>query len=570
MNSFLLSVLILLPLAGIPFILITGKKKPELSKFITLGVSLVQLMIVLIIWGVFQSVGPTGINDPNGFQFTEQSEWFRFSMGNWGHLAVDYYLGLDGVNVSLVLLSAIVFTIATLASWRMKKFTTGYFSLFLLLNAAMMGCFVSLDMLLFFLFFEFMLLPMYFLIGIWGGARREYAAIKFFIYTLVGSVLILLVMIGLYQSVIDPEKTAVEHYDHITAVEQVAPTDVSRLQDALAAGEVSGEDRVHTFNMIAMTNKANYIPGSLFAGGSTLLGYDARFMGFLILFIGFAIKLPAVPLHTWLPDAHVEAPTPISVVLAGILLKVGGYGLIRIVYGIFPDQAGTFAVFVGILGMISIVYAAMNALAMQDIKKMIAYSSVSHMGFVLLGLASVTVEGVNGVVYQMFSHGLISSMLFLIAGVIYDRTQDRTMDHYKGLANNMPVYTAFTTVAFFASLGLPGMSGFIAEVMILLGAFNSSVVNGFLPHWVVIVSLSGLVLTAAYYLRALQRMYFGSLWVVKKEWMPRLYDLTAREYLMLIPLTILILMFGIFPALLLDKITPTLEHFVDFVTYAIH
>ncbi|MDX5438114.1 MAG: NADH-quinone oxidoreductase subunit M, partial [Pontibacter sp.] len=456
--------------------------------------------------------------------------------------------------------------IGVISSWTITKNVKGYFLLYLLLMTSVMGCFLSLDFFLFYLFFEFMLLPMYFLIGIWGGPKREYAAIKFFIYTLVGSLFILVVMIGLYTSVIDPVATAAQMELLQNGI--VSPDAILQVQQLLQQNVLSSDELVRTFSIPAMMEPANYIPGSLLhvLSGTELWDLPLRFIAFLLLFAGFAIKVPSVPVHTWLPDAHVEAPTPISVLLAAILLKVGGYGLIRIVYPIFPDAGAYFSVLVGGLGVLSIIYGALCALAMNDLKKLIAYSSVSHMGFVLLGLASLTVEGVNGAVYMMFSHGIISAMLFLAVGVIYDRAHNRMILNFRGLANRMPAYTAFVVVAFFASLGLPGFSGFISELMVLLGGFSAPDVTGMLPRWMTVVAVIGLLLSAAYYLWALQRMFFGKYWIFPElREKAMISDLTAREYLMLVPLAVLTLLFGIFPHLLLDKMGTTITGFTELV-----
>jgi NADH-quinone oxidoreductase subunit M len=271
-----------------------------------------------------------------------------------------------------------------------------------------------------------------------------------------------------------------------------------------------------------------------------------------------------VPVHTWLPDAHVEAPTPISVMLAAVLLKVGAYGLMRFAFPVFPEAAVYFSAFIAGLGVLSILYGAFCALAMSDLKKLIAYSSVSHMGFVLLGLASFTTEGVSGAIYQLFSHGLISAMLFLVVGVLYDRYHNRQISGFRGLASALPVFTFFVVLAFFASLGLPGLSGFIAELLVLLGAFTSASANGLLSRWFAILAAFGILLGAAYYLWALQRMFFGKFWIkpeIQTSAAPK--DLTAREYLMLVPLALLIVAFGIFPHLLLDKVSPAAAGFVN-------
>jgi NADH-quinone oxidoreductase subunit M len=259
-----------------------------------------------------------------------------------------------------------------------------------------------------------------------------------------------------------------------------------------------------------------------------------------------------VPFHTWLPDAHVEAPTPISIVLAGILLKVGAYGIIRICYGIFPDAAIHYSYYIGLMGMISIIYGALNALNAKDLKRLIAYSSVSHMGFVLIGIASLTTEGLNGALYQLFSHGILSTMLFFLVGVLYYRVHDRDLANFRGLSLQMPKFTVFVVIAFFASLGLPGMSGFIGEAFSLFGAFLSESTNGMLPRWMAIVSTLGIVLGAAYFLWALQRMFFGEKKFKDKSWEVALKDLTFREYLVLIPLAAITILLGIFPSYLFD------------------
>ncbi|NEM97165.1 complex I subunit 4 family protein [Pontibacter burrus] len=564
MNDFILSSLIFTPLLAALIVLLLPMRFQNTIKAVALGGALVQMVLAILLY--FRFDGTAAANGQSGYQFVNKLDWIGFSLGSLGRFQIEYFVGVDGISISMVLLTGIVGVIGVISSWTIKKNIKGYFLLYLLLLTSVMGCFLALDFFLFYLFFEFMLLPMYFLIGIWGGPKREYAAIKFFIYTLVGSLFILIVMIGLYTSVIDPEATAAQLG---MLQDGVANSDVIlQVQQLLQQNVIEGANIVRTFSIPAMMDPANFIPGSLLhvLSGTVLWDLPIRFIAFLLLFVGFAIKVPSVPVHTWLPDAHVEAPTPISVLLAAILLKVGGYGLIRIVYPIFPDGGAYFSVLVGGLGVLSIIYGALCALAMNDLKKLIAYSSVSHMGFVLLGLASLTSEGVNGAIYMMFSHGIISAMLFLVVGVIYDRAHDRMILNFRGLAKRMPAYTTFVVIAFFASLGLPGFSGFIAELLVLVGGFSAPDITGMLPRWLTIVAVFGLLLAAAYYLWALQRMFFGKYWIFPElREKAKLSDLNAREYLMLVPLAILALVFGIFPHLLLNKIGVAAQGFTELV-----
>jgi len=561
LENHLLSLLIFIPLLAVPLILVLPQSQKYLSKYVALVSSAIQVVIGLIIYLGFESKeGAYGLAN---FSFVEKASWINLDLGLVGKLSATYLLGVDGLNVAFILLTVAISLIAVISSWHIKEKVKGYFSLFLILNASIVGCFVSLDLLLFYLFFEFMLLPMYFLIGLWGGPRRDYASVKFFLYTLFGSIFILIVMIGLYSSVIDPMATAQE-----IGLSQNASLDeiTSEVQQMLAAGQIGDDQMVHTFNLMHMANPANYVPNSILDANSIqmILGYSARTVAFLIIFIGFAIKLPAVPVHTWLPDAHVEAPTPISVILAALLLKVGGYGLIRTGYLTLPDGATELSWWVALVGIISIIYGALCALSSKDLKRLIAYSSISHMGFVLLGLAALTAEGVSGAIYQMVSHGIISAGLFLIAGVIYDRTHDRTISNYSGLASELPKYTVIVVMFFFASLGLPSFSGFIAEIFVLLGAFASQAVNGFLPRWMTIVALAGLLLSATYYLWTIQRMFFGKFYL--KTEVKKLDDLSRRELIMFIPLATLMLLLGIFPDLLLNLINDSVNSFVEFVS----
>ncbi|MBL6445807.1 NADH-quinone oxidoreductase subunit M [Fulvivirga sp. 29W222] len=561
----LLSILVFLPLTAAIVIALLPASVKHISKHITLGIGCIQLILAVILYLGYNS-SIAGVNTIDGFQFAVNIPWINLELSTLGKLSAHYFVGVDGLSISMVLLSIVILFIGVISSWNIQDKVKGYFSLYLILNAAIIGCFVALDFLLFYLFFEFMLLPMYFLIGLWGGPRRDYASIKFFLYTLLGSIFILIVMISLYLSVIDPTATAVE-YGLADNIEQVTPEMEEKVQSLLSNNQLPTDKLVHTFNMIHMTNEGNYIPKSVMDMHAVrmILGHPARLLAFLLIFLGFAIKIPVVPLHTWLPDAHVEAPTPISVVLAGILLKVGAYGLIRTGFMIIPDGALHYSWWIGFFGVLSIIYGAMNALASRDLKRLIAYSSVSHMGFVLLGLASLTAEGVSGAVYQMVSHGFISGALFLIAGVIYDRTHNRVIENYSGLASQMPKYTIFVVIFFFASMGLPGFSGFIAEIFVLLGAFSSSSINGLVPKWMAIIATTGLILSAAYYLWAIQRMFFGKFFTKGPVKEDMLSDLKPREYIMLIPLFVFALLLGIFPDILLNLINQSVTLFVDVI-----
>jgi NADH-quinone oxidoreductase subunit M len=509
-----------LPIIGMIIVLLIPKEARSAMKWTTVGITFFQLVLAALIYINF-NYNLSGINTQEGMQFVEKAKWIDIQSVSWfGRLQIEYFLGVDGVSVPMVILTALISFIAVIASWKIDKALKGYMAMLLLLDTGMMGVFVSLDFFLFYVFWEVMLLPMYFLIGIWGGPRREYAAIKFFLYTLVGSVLMLLAMIALYSSV-------------------------------TIADPATGE-KIHTFNMLAMMDPANFQPDSLLAG----FGTQMRAFAYLALFIGFAIKVPIFPFHTWLPDAHVEAPTAISVILAGVLLKMGTYGLIRISFPIFPEMAQKYAFALAILAFINIVYGALCAMAQKDFKKLIAYSSISHMGIVLLGMTALNTQGMMGAVFQMFNHGTITAMLFLIVGVIYDRTHTRDLDDFGGLALTMPRYTGIVTVAFFAALGLPGLSGFVSEAFSFLGAFQVDKLR-----IVTIASTLGIVLTAAYMLWTLQRVFLGK---VNEKW-GLLPDVDARELIMLVPLAIIILVLGIFPSFMLNVMTSSVNHLINLI-----
>ncbi|MDP2303758.1 MAG: NADH-quinone oxidoreductase subunit M [Ignavibacteria bacterium] len=516
----LLSLITFLPIIGMIIILFLPKNNDKVIKALTLAVTGIQVILGIVIWRFYDySLG--GIYNQATFQFVEKFRWIEIPSVSWlGTIKIDYFLGIDGISAPLILLTAIITFVATLASWNIKTSLKGYFALFLLLDTGMMGVFVSLDFFLFYIFWEVMLLPMYFLIGIWGGPRKEYAAIKFFIYTLLGSVFILLAMIGLYLSA----------------------------TETLADGS-----KVFTFNMLALMNSENYTHDGIL---SPLNPNNFRLLAFLALFVGFAIKIPMFPFHTWLPDAHVEAPTAISVILAGVLLKMGTYGILRINYPMFPEITHQLAWWIAMFGMINIIYGALCALAQKDFKKLIAYSSVSHMGFVMLGMASLNTAGISGAVFQMFNHGTITAMLFIIVGIIYDRAHTRGINDFGGLANQMPIYTGFVTIAFFAAIGLPGLSGFISETFVFLGAFHVESIR-----LITVISTLGILLGAGYMLWTLQRIFLGEL---NPKW-NTLNDLTFREYAMLVPLTIIIIVLGIYPSLMLDLMNSSVNTMVEFL-----
>ena len=492
----ILTYMTFIPLLGAAVVLALPRDNHALIKWVAVGATVPPLLMAIWLYINFDRTAA-------GFQFMQQASWIP-------SFNIQYVVGVDGISITMVLLTALLCFLCMIASWGIDKAVKGYFALFLLLDTGMMGVFCALDFFLFFVFWEVMLLPMYFLIGIWGGPRREYAAIKFFLYTLLGSALMLLALLAFYFNVTDPS---------------------------------TGQ---HTFSMLAMMNQANH---SEWLRNGVIFGQSVPLVIWVALFIGFAIKIPAFPFHTWLPDAHVEAPTAISVILAGVLLKMGTYGILRINYGILPEASAQLAFgFLGVVGVINIVYGALCAMAQKDLKKLVAYSSVSHMGYVMLGMASFTPQGINGAVLQMFNHGTVTAMLFLLVGVIYDRAHHRNIDGFGGLASVMPVYTGVTAIAFFAALGLPGLSAFISEVLVLLGAWQRYPV-------LTIVSATAVVLTAGYMLWTLQRVWLGKL----NEKYASIPEINARELFTLVPLAAIVIVLGVYPTAILDLMSASLD-----------
>jgi NADH-quinone oxidoreductase subunit M len=480
--------MVFIPLLGMVVVLLLRKEQVQAIRFAAALFSFIPLILSFFLVANYNS-------STSVMQFVEKFDWIP-------SLGVTYHLGADGLSVPMLFLTALLSFLSIIASFNINFRVKEYFAFFLLLEVGMMGVFAALDFFLFYIFWEIMLVPMYFLIGVWGGPRKEYAAIKFFLYTLFGSVFMLIGILALYFT-----------------------------------------SQPHTLDMMELIARA------------PLLGRGFQLIVFVAFFLAFAIKVPIFPFHTWLPDAHVEAPTAVSVILAGILLKMGTYGLLRVSLPMFPQAAIYYALPLAILALINIVYGALVCMAQKDLKKLVAYSSVSHMGYCILGISALTVTGVSGCVFQMFSHGLITGALFLLVGVLYDRAHTRDIDAFGGLWIKIPVYSGVMILFCMGSLGLPGLSGFVSEFMVFIGAF---------PVFKVIVAFAvlGVVLTAAYFLRMIQKMFLGTF---NTKW-EAITEINSRELFTVIPLAILMIGVGVYPSPLANIMRATLENIIHLVS----
>jgi NADH-quinone oxidoreductase subunit M len=551
----LLSSIIFLPAVGALVLLFAPKGRDEAIKRFSLFVTVV--VFLLTVWVAIPGTGGQPADD--GIDSTRFAlglgEMQQFFSVRWiVSFNIYYTLGLDGISFPLVILTSFLSMLAMWASWPITKQVKGYCILFLLLETGMLGVFMALDFFLFYVFWEVMLLPMYFLIGVWGGPRKEYAAIKFFLFTLVGSVLMLVAILMLYFA----SDLHVLGRDQLEACR--VHEDVISQYDADHGRPAESREAIRTFNLMALAEMGQ-LEDSPF-DEILLWGKSIQWWAFLLLLIGFVIKVPAVPVHTWLPDAHVEAPTPISMILAGILLKMGGYGIIRICYPICPDAGYDLAWFVCALGLVSMVYGAFAAMAQKDFKRLVAYSSVSHMGYVVLGIGAWTITarngyatdywtmGISGAMFQMIAHGLSSAGMFFLVGVVYDRVHHRDLDKFGGLFPKMPVYSGLSVGIFFAALGLPGLCGFIGEVFVVLSVWNYSYV-------LAVVAASVVVLTAGYILWTLQRVYLGPEY--KGPHGDALSPMTKREFAIGAPLLAFAIVLGVYPQALFNYMEPSVS-----------
>ena len=490
-----------LPIIGMVGVILTPKAKENVIRLVTLVTTSITLLLSILLYLKFDT-------STAEMQFVVKFPWIE-------QFHINYFLGIDGITMLMTFLNALLFFICTLSSWTIHKNVKAYFALLLMLQSTVFGVFFSLDFFLFYVYWEVMLLPMFFLIGIWGGENREYAAIKFFLYTFFGSIFMLVGIIALYY----------------------------------ATGK-----GVDSFNILAHQG------GKFVNETVTIFGHQFSFehIFFWFMFLGFAIKVPVFPFHTWLPHAHVQAPTAVSVILAGVLLKMGTYGFLRIAFPIFPKAAVDSSTIIAILGLISVIYGAFCAMAQDDVKKLVAYSSVSHMGFVMLGLSAMTTQGVNGAVLQMFNHGTSTAMMFLLIGILYERSHHRWIvkpdgsKGYGGLSTKLPKYTTVFIIGMFASLGLPGLSGFISEALIFLGIYQKFTT-------ITVIAVVGLLIGAAYLLWMFKRMFFGEVNPETEDY----EDMNAREVFYMLPLCICVIVFGIFPSPLLNVMKASVGHLVE-------
>src|SRR5438132_2636597 len=476
-TSNILTIVTFMPAVGALLLLFYNRGHARSIRAFALIITILTFVFSLHLIAHFDSTTPD-------FQFAIKIPWVPA-------YGIDYAMGVDGISVFLILLAALLSPLAILASWSVHERLKEYFIFMLLLEMGMIGVFASLDLFLFYVFWEVMLIPMYFLIGVWGGERRIYAAMKFVLYTMVGSVLMLVAILALYFLHGDATNTFTFSYPQI--------------QSALASGRL-------------------------------VLSPAIELWLFLAFFLAFAIKVPLFPFHTWLPDAHVEAPTAGSVLLAGVLLKMGTYGRVRFSLPLFPHISHLFAPLISLLAIVGIIYGALVAMVQPDMKKLVAYSSVSHLGFIVLGIFSFTVQGMEGAVYQMLNHGISTGALFLLVGVIYDRRHTRLIEEFGGLANRMPIYAAFFLIVTLSSIGLPGLNGFVGEFLVLLGTFGVNPIRAS-------IAAIGVILSAVYMLWMYQRVMWGQL---ENERNTSLLDLAGREQAMLIPILIMIFWMGMY------------------------
>jgi NADH-quinone oxidoreductase subunit M len=563
-----LSLLVFLPAMAALVLAVLPRLADESYKLISLAVTIFVFILTL---GFFNSGAPIA------FEAGVAEMQNLFNVDWIPSFGIQYFMALDGISFPLVVLTAFLSVLSMAASWPINKHVKAYCILFLLLETGMLGVFLALDFFLFYVFWEVMLLPMYFLIGVWGGSRREYAAIKFFLYTLVGSVLMLIAILMLYFNSdltrLDAAQLAEagiikvagngDAEQALTAWKESESLLAQKYAEIMEEADPARRRQLHTFNILALQQMGQHT--DLF-DSEGLWGKSIQWWAFLLLFIGFVIKVPSVPLHTWLPDAHVEAPTPISMILAGVLLKMGGYGIIRICYPICPAAGYELAYFVCFIGVLSMVYGAFAALAQKDFKRMVAYSSVSHMGYVVLGMgvwsavagtgynADYWKLGANGAMFQMIAHGLSSAGMFFCVGVLYDRVHHRDLDKFGGLFAKMPVYSGIAIGIFFAGLGLPGLCGFIGEVFVVLSVWKYSYV-------LAVISAAVVILTAGYILWAIQRVYLGAEY--KGPHGEALTPITMRELAIGVPLLVLAVFFGVYPTAMFNYMQHSVDRQID-------